>query len=121
MAPRGKRKVEAIDLTGSDDGPFSSQPYSSQPYGTYPTSSQSQSSRPIHSQLSSSQPQSAPETQPRKAARLDEELDSHSQQERDRWLNAFDEDGAGDIIDLSQDGNGASDTVELYGSQVAVA
>ena len=114
MAPSGKRKIEAIDLTGSDDGPFSSQPYNSQPFSTNPTSSQS--SRPIHSsQVGTSQSQSAPYAQSWKVARLDEEVDSHNQQERDRWLNAFDEDGAGDIIDLSQDGTGAGETVELYG------
>lgn len=91
----GKRKIESIDLTGSDDAPWESLPRKTARQN--PTNAPSQSQRDSWNAPASTQ-------------QLTEES---SQSQREAW---DDEDDADAVIVLSQDGdNTATESFELYG------
>ena len=93
----GKREIESIDLTGSDDVPWESRPRKTARQNPTNGASQSQSQRggwlaPPSTQESSQEP---------------------TQSQREAW---DDEDEADAVIVLSQDSdNTASESFELYG------
>lgn len=91
----GKREIESIDLTGSDDVPWESLPRKTTRQN--PTNGPSQSQRDTWTAPASTQ----------------ESTQESTQSQREAW---DDEDDADAVIFLSQDGdNTAAESFELYG------